>query len=344
VNLSSEVGLLLRETFRGTNPVSPLPLARYELAHTGDLDHARKVTSRVLRPHRLGMVGHGTRLDARINSVRLHDMSVNLVSYGGEVRFDSEPLETFFAVLIPLSGEAQIRYGTERIRSVNGLAAVLSPADPVTIRWSADCTLLIVRLERAALEARLSDLLDVSLGKPLRFAVPMDVGSGYGRSWLRGLELLVSELDRPDTLIEQPLVAQRFEWTLMSALLVAHTNNYTSMIQGETQVAPSRAVSIAIEWIEGHPKCRHTTASLAREADVTERALQRGFRKHLNMRPMEYLREVRLRRIHDELRAAQSDAVTVTELAARWGFLHTGHFAAKYQQRFGEKPSETLRR
>jgi transcriptional regulator GlxA family with amidase domain len=216
--------------------------------------------------------------------------------------------------------------------------------DPVIIRSSADCAQLIVRFERAALEARLSGLLAASLGRPLRFALPMNLETGYGRSWRRGLDLLVSELDLSDTLIEQPLVAHPFERTLMSALLVAHANNYTSVIRGETHAASSRAVSIALEWIDGHPKWRHTTASLAREADVTERALQRGFRKHLNMRPMEYLREVRLRRIRDELLAAQSDAVTVTGVAADWGFLHTGHFAAKYQQRFGEKPSETLRR
>jgi transcriptional regulator GlxA family with amidase domain len=120
--------------------------------------------------------------------------------------------------------------------------------------------------------------------------------------------------------------------------------NYTRMLDGEVPAAPTRAVSIALEWIDNHPKWQHTTASLAREADVTERSLQLGFRKHLKMGPMEYLREIRLRGVRDQLRAAQSDAVTVTEVAAEWGFLHAGHFAARYQQRFGERPSETLRR
>ncbi|MEV4313951.1 AraC family transcriptional regulator [Actinocrispum sp. NPDC049592] len=320
-----------------------LPLAGYELARSGDLDHVREVIGRVLRPHRVSRLGNSP-LDAWVRFARLRDMSVSVISYGGDVRFESDPLETFFAVLMPLSGVAMISHGRQRMRALPGQACVLSPTDPVDIRWSGDCTQLIARFERAALEARLSDLLGAPLGRPLRFEPPMDVSSGYGRSWRCGLELLVSEWDRPGTLIEQPLVAHRFERTLMSALLVAHTNNYTSMINGETHAAPSRAVGIALEWIESHPKWRHTTASLAREADVTERALQRGFRKYLNMRPMEYLREVRLRRIHDELQAAQADAVTVTGIAADWGFLHAGHFAAKYQQRFGEKPSETLRR
>jgi AraC-like DNA-binding protein len=329
--------------FRGETPSAPLPLARYELLRSADPHRVREVVGRVLRPHRLD-VANGGRLDARVNSVRLKDMAVSVIGFGCDVRVDFDPFETFFAVLIPLSGGTHVRTGTEWTRACRDVAVVVSPTDRVVLRWEADCVQLIVRVERAALEARLSRLLTVPLGKPLRFVPAMPLDAGHGENWLRGLDLLVSELDRPGTVLGQPLVARPFERTLMSALLAAHANNYTNVIRGHVQTAPSRAVSIALEWIEGHPKWQHTTASLAKEADVTERALQRGFRKHLNMRPMEYLREVRLRRVHDELLAAQSDAVTVTGVAAEWGFLHTGHFAAKYQQRFGEKPSDTLRR
>ena len=212
------------------------------------------------------------------------------------------------------------------------------------MRWSADCAQLVLRIERAALEARLSELLGTPLACPLRFAPMMDVRSGYGGSWRQGLALLVSELDRPGSLIEHPIVAQRFERTLLAALLVAQRSNYTEALMGETRSAPSRAVTIAVGLMESDPKGDHTTASLAKEVGVTARALQSGFRKHLDMRPMEYLREVRLRRVHDHLRSAQSDAVTVSLVAAEWGFPHLGRFAARYQRCFGETPSRTLRK
>ena len=320
-----------------------MPLARYELFHSCDGDHAREAIGRVFRPHRLEVVG-ADRLDARMHSVRLRDMSVSLISYGGDVRIESESLETFFAVLVPIAGEVDLRCGAERLRFSPGRAAVLSPLEPLRLRWPANCVQLVVRMERAAVEACLSDLLGASLREPLRFALAMELGSGHGRSWRRGLDLLIAELDRPGSLIERTAVAGMFERTLMTALLMGQRSNYTLMLDGEVPAAPSRAVSIALEWMENHPEWRHTTASLAREALVTERSLQLGFRKHLNMGPMEYLREVRLRRVRDRLRAAQSDAVTVAEVAAEWGFLHAGHFAARYQQRFGERPSDTLRR
>jgi len=38
------------------------------------------------------------------------------------------------------------------------------------------------------------------------------------------------------------------------------------------------------------------------------------------------------------------NATSVTNEAARWGFLHFGRFAQEYRALFGELPSETLRR
>jgi AraC-like DNA-binding protein len=34
----------------------------------------------------------------------------------------------------------------------------------------------------------------------------------------------------------------------------------------------------------------------------------------------------------------------VTEIAVQWGFLQLGSFAARYRERFGESPSQTLKR
>jgi AraC-like DNA-binding protein len=34
----------------------------------------------------------------------------------------------------------------------------------------------------------------------------------------------------------------------------------------------------------------------------------------------------------------------VTDVALRWGFLELGRFSVQYRQRFGEAPSETLKK
>ena len=58
---------------------------------------------------------------------------------------------------------------------------------------------------------------------------------------------------------------------------------------------------------------------------------------------MRYLRHIRLDRAHHDLLDADPATVTVTTIAARWGFPHPGRFAAAYRDHYGRAPSATLR-
>ncbi|MGW4686533.1 helix-turn-helix domain-containing protein [Streptomyces sp. NPDC004244] len=75
------------------------------------------------------------------------------------------------------------------------------------------------------------------------------------------------------------------------------------------------------------------------------RALQYAFARRAATTPLAYLRRVRLAPVHAELTAAApaDGGVTVTEVAARWGFTHAGRFAAAYRNAYGASPSQTLR-
>jgi AraC family ethanolamine operon transcriptional activator len=60
------------------------------------------------------------------------------------------------------------------------------------------------------------------------------------------------------------------------------------------------------------------------------------------MSPHAYLKAQRLNRVREDLKSALGDAGTVAAIAQRWGFWHTGNFAADYRRQFGELPSQTL--
>lgn len=62
------------------------------------------------------------------------------------------------------------------------------------------------------------------------------------------------------------------------------------------------------------------------------------------MSPMTYLRQVRLRRAHDELIESDPSVETVASIAKRWGYTNPGRFAAAHAARYGETPAATLRR
>ena len=110
---------------------------------------------------------------------------------------------------------------------------------------------------------------------------------------------------------------------------------------GEHRNARIRA---AVEHIHAHAHEPLTVSDVARAADLSVRGLQEAFQRTLDRSPMQYLREVRLRRAHEDLRRGEPGSVSVAEVASRWGFTHMGRFSGEYLHRFGEYPKQTLRR
>ena len=82
---------------------------------------------------------------------------------------------------------------------------------------------------------------------------------------------------------------------------------------------------------------------LCRELGVSERTLHYAFQEVRGLSPMAYLKAVRLNAVRQELKAATAGTATVRDIAQRWGFWHTGEFAAAYRRLFGELPSQTLK-
>jgi transcriptional regulator GlxA family with amidase domain len=81
-----------------------------------------------------------------------------------------------------------------------------------------------------------------------------------------------------------------------------------------------------------------------RVAAVNQRTLLRAFRAIRSTTPRRYLHELRLSQVRQALLSMDVGVETVTQVAMRFGFRELGRFAVDYRTRFGESPSETLRR
>ena len=140
------------------------------------------------------------------------------------------------------------------------------------------------------------------------------------------------------------LVASTTASMLAGAVLSAFPN--TASRPDSTAVkTDTRPVMLrrAIAFIEDNADSPIVLSDVAASVHVTPRALQYMFKRHLDMTPMAYLRRVRLDHAHHDLVDADPADTTVQHIAARWGFAHTGRFAAMYRQTYGCMPSDTLR-
>ncbi|KAA9164405.1 AraC family transcriptional regulator [Amycolatopsis acidicola] len=79
-------------------------------------------------------------------------------------------------------------------------------------------------------------------------------------------------------------------------------------------------------------------SDLARMSGVSVRSLQYAFQDRHRLSPLQYLRQVRLDRAHEDLGQGVG---SVAEIAAYWGFTNPGCFARAYRDRFGRFPAAT---
>jgi TolB-like protein/AraC-like DNA-binding protein len=99
----------------------------------------------------------------------------------------------------------------------------------------------------------------------------------------------------------------------------------------------------AIEYIRGHVNGTMSIACVVAHSGVPERTLRKHFRTFMAVSPLTFWRQLRFAAARACL-VEGSNGTSVTEVAGRFGFGHFGRFAQDYRQRFGETPSETLRR
>jgi AraC-like DNA-binding protein/Flp pilus assembly protein TadD len=104
-----------------------------------------------------------------------------------------------------------------------------------------------------------------------------------------------------------------------------------------------RGVRRALDAIHANPGHAWTVTELAAVAGTSNRTLQRQFLAFLGKPPRAMLRDIGFERARSELLQGASDA-RVTDIALRSGFPHCGRFSVEYRRRYGETPSQTLKR
>jgi len=220
---------------------------------------------------------------------------------------------------------------------------LVSPTLHKTTQTERDTTGLYIFLEASLLREQLAALLGDPLKAPLEFAPALSLQDGYGRSLGRFARFAIAELEERDTILSEPITARSFREFLTTALLLHQPHNYSDRLQRLERAATPRDVKRAIDYIEANLEEAIGLSEIATAAGVPGRTLIRHFQDFKCTSPMRYLRAARYGKVREALRRAEPEE-SITEVAFKWGFTHMGRFSVEYRNRFGESPSETLRR
>jgi AraC-like DNA-binding protein/tetratricopeptide (TPR) repeat protein len=104
-----------------------------------------------------------------------------------------------------------------------------------------------------------------------------------------------------------------------------------------------RGVKRALDAMRRDAGHEWKVAELATIAEVSGRTLQRQFLNFLGKAPRAALRDIRFQCARRKLLQGPPD-VKVKDVAARSGLAHCGRFSMEYRRRYGETPSQTLKR
>jgi AraC-like DNA-binding protein len=321
---------------------SSLPLARHTLVDTRSPEEARQEIGRIFCPHFLSPSDrHGAAFHAVHRSARQRGYSLNFVSYGSEVEIDPGELSSFFLLQIPLAGSASVRCGTETaLTSPGRLASLLSPTLPTRMRWSDGCDKLIVLIEREAMQRQCEQLAGRGVGK-VEFATAVDTTSPAGRLLMGHVRLMLEAVEADHGVLGDYLA--RLGESLASLLLTSLSHSQRAALDTPALPAGSTVVARAEDWIRANIDRSFAVADIAAAAGTSLRSLQEGVRRERRTTLTGMIETIRLERF----RAALTDPAnraSVTEIAGLAGLGHIGRAAAAYRRRYGETPSETLRR
>lgn len=273
-------------------------------------------------------------------TAELGPITIGEVVFQGEMRLDTDDVGTGFYVHLPITGRFQSRHrGVDMIVNRQSSAVYLPGGGPFSGRWPTGYRALCVRIDLPAVEAALARSLGDRASSRVSFDPVMNTRDGYGRSWAELAHMVNRQLSLSDSLLSQPLVATPLADSILSGFVLAAAN------APDAALATPRPASVraAIELIESQPQTPLTLSGMAAHCEVSPRTLQKAFQQYLGTSPMEYLRDVRLRRAHEELRSADPYADSVASVARRWGFAHLGRFAAAHEAKYGQTPLRTLR-
>jgi AraC-like DNA-binding protein len=315
-------------------------LPERQLFASRDLAQTRSLVGAVMKPHDLHVHGASQQVNARMHHMAFGGISLNRLKYGADVDIEPGPLDDFYLIQMPLAGQARIVSGAQEVASDPDMAVVISPTDSTVMRWSGDCDQLMVRIDRALVERAIGALSGRLEPETVRF----QLGFRWRECahWRSLVQYLSDCATHPFDATQYSLMVTHIEQLVVSTLIGAQPHDMRRAEPVRCAAVLPRHVKRVQDYLRENAGEPITADQMAIVAGVSLRSLYAGFKQYCGVSPMHYLRTLRLEGARQNL-LGEPDC-NIASVAMRWGFGHLGRFSMEYKERFGESPSQSVRR
>ncbi|MHC2086437.1 AraC family transcriptional regulator [Methylobacterium sp. CM6244] len=308
---------------------------RFDLQRSTDPQRAIQSVAEVFCPHRIVHHERGVPLDFRHSSARIDRTTFNQIAYGSAIDVVIEEVNRAqYIFVLPLRGEMHVIASAEARTISVGDYMLMGPDVPYQFIHEVEDSHLAVSVPR-----RMIELGDECYSGP-GVGIGPEPMTDIAGTLVDYLSFVCREFARGGVAFESATVRAGTEDTV-AGLIKAMLNSRAASASPTLSPAPVH-VHLAEKFMDSHLHDDLKIEAIALAAKVPERTLHHAFSRFRGMSPLQWLRARRLECARRAILASAGHA-NILEIANRYGMQHGGRFAIYYQQRFHEKPSDTLR-
>lgn len=323
-----------------------MPMSSLARLVTTDIDEVHDHMSRMFCPHDLRIEGGNPPIAFRHHQASLKSVTFNATDYGnpyGKVVVNIPPTNALYLVQFSLTGVAQIVQEHATIDLLPGHMCVLDPDAQVKQTFGEGYKHFTVKISKEGLESVLAQELGFR-PRELHFSRNPVRLQGAASAFAQLVRTICDDLDCGPDGFNHARARGTVEEALQRLLLASVPHNYSDLFDAPPCSPAPYYVRRVEDYIHEHSRQPITLEEMIAVSGVSARSLHAGFRRFRDTTPMVYLKNHRLDLAHRQLKAAADDGLSVTEVALSCGFTHLSKFARDYLDRFGERPSATLKR
>lgn len=271
-----------------------------------------------------------------------HDsIALGYIQYGTDASIINEKKLHCYSISLPLSGMQELDIGSDRILSNANKGLIINPQKELMLNISGDCKKLHLAIPKDKINQVLSHILREEIREDLIFDAEMNMDALAIAQWWRQISFYLDEI-RLLGIESLQFMSVEIENLLIKKLLISQNHNYSSqLIQSMNQHLP-RELDHVVQFMHEHYQSQISLAILCEISHTSTSKLNQLFNEYYHQTPMQYLKQIRLKKVFEMIKTNPRESIT--EIALAHGFVHMGHFSNDYKSMFQETAKQTAKR
>ena len=319
------------------------PLSHHPIYAGTGVDEAREVLSHLFTEARIDPLATGQPLSTHMNGIELAHSTICYLEFADGLLATPVAPMGCHTIQCPLTSISRFDIEGQVADADAQHGVVISEGQQIRVKLMPDTRMLCFNVKNDVLR----DIVAAVTGRPgmpdIRFEPRFDWTTPQAASLQALLRTFTVELNRPRGIVESPAALASFEQTLITLMLFSLNHNLSYEIRIAGRDAGLQKVRFVEEYITEHAVQPINMQTIAQATGHSANSIFRAFQKYRDYTPMQFLRSVRLNMVRERLLLSQT-AISVSSVAIECGFTHLGRFSVAYRRRYGESPSDTLRR